>query len=346
MTHNWRMHQAEAFHGLPSPAEAGSQRVAVCGHEHASSRLLAHARAGRPAQAYLMVGPPAIGKRLLARLTAQALLCTAEPAVRRPCGECRACRLVRQDGHPDCHWILEPLRVDAVRDLRSLLSLAPAEAAWRLAILADLDQATTAALNALLKTLEEPPPHAVLLLTAADLDAVLPTVRSRCHIIRLRPLARALVVRCLVEGWGADAEQAELLARLSGGRLGWAVTALTDRSVLERREAWLGAMDRALDAGVDGRLQLAAELVREDGALTEGLRTWVSLWRDVLLVQHGLEAVVVNRDRLARVRELAGRFPVPQAIASLRNLEDILQRLAGNAQPQLALEVLLLELPS
>ncbi len=320
-------------------------RLRVLGHEHARRTLLAHARRGTPAQAYLLVGPPDIGKRLVARFTAQALLCATDQPTHRPCGRCRACRLVHGDGHPDCRWFSEPLRVDTVRELRSILALSPAEAHWRVAILADLDQATGASLNALLKTLEEPPPHAVLILTAADPLAVLPTVRSRCHILRLRPLPRAEVVQALVEHWAADRERAELLARLSGGRLGWAAAALTDSKVLERRAAWLKALDQALGGGVEERMRLAADLAREEAAPAEGLRYWVSVWRDVLLAQHGLEEAVVNRDLMGRLRQLASSYAVAQAVSNLRSLEDTLQRLAANAQPQLAIEVLLLGLP-
>ncbi len=143
---------------------------------------------GRTAQAYLFSGPPAIGKRTLARAVAQRLVCLAPEATRRPCGHCRACRLVAADAWPDVHMLGAPLRIEAVRELQHDLALAPNESPHRVAIVPEVELATLGAANSLLKTLEEPPRQVVLLLTTADPGAVLPTIRSRCQVLPLRPL--------------------------------------------------------------------------------------------------------------------------------------------------------------
>lgn len=325
--------------------ESEPHRVVVWGHEWARDALLLAARSGSPGQAYLLAGPPAIGKGTLARLFAQALLCPAEPALGRPCGRCRSCRLVASGGHPDLHWREPQLRIDVVRELQRELALAPGESARRVAVLPDIETASLGAANSLLKTLEEPPRHAVLVLTAGDSQAVLATVRSRCRCLSLQPMMVEAVAAALVSGWGVPEDRAQLLARLSGGRLGWAARAVADETVLTERQTWLDGLAGLLGAGVAARLRLAAELARAE-AVVEGLSVWMSWWRDLLLVLHGVEVSVVNRDRLEELRAAAGHHEAADVVASLRAIEDALRRLAANTSPQLTLEALFLELPS
>lgn len=327
------------------PSTAGVHRVPVYGHDAALAALRGAAISGRAAQAYLFTGPPGIGKRTVARWFAQLLVCDAAEVALRPCGLCRACRLSASDAWPDLHHLPVPLRIEAVRELQHDLALAPSASAHRVAILPEVELASLGAINSLLKTLEEPPRQVVLLLTSGDAGAVLPTLLSRCQVLPLRPLGVVQVAAALVEGWGQRVEQAELLARLSGGRLGWAVRSLSDESLLADRETWLAGLARARGAAVAGRLALAAELARTGDGLPAGLATWSAWWRDVLLSGQGLANLIVNRDRAEEVASAAAHYATGQVVAALRAVESALRALAANASPQLTLEVLLLELP-
>jgi DNA polymerase-3 subunit delta' len=322
-----------------------AHRVRVFGHERAVGALLTAARTGRAGQAYLVAGPPGVGKRTVARAFAQAMLCDAAPAD-RPCGACRACRMVAQDVHPDVHLGPVPLRVDDVRGLQRGLALAPVEARQRVALLAEIDRASGGAANSLLKTLEEPPTHALLLLTTSVPEAVLPTIRSRCRIVPLRPLAPDEARRAIEEGLGVPAERAALLARLSAGRPGWAMAAVDEGGALAGRDEWLGALAEVRGVRTAGRLELAERLAEGSGGLDEGLVVWRGWWRDVLLVRHGVRGPVVNNDRLAELEAAAGRYSVPAVIGALRAVETALERLAANANPRLVLEALVLALPA
>jgi DNA polymerase-3 subunit delta' len=324
-------------------APPGPYRIVVHGHARARSALLHAIRHQHLAQAYLFEGPPAVGKRTLARWLAQALACT--DAGQRPCGACDACRRLARGAWPDLHAVDAPLRIEAVRALRSALALAPAEGRYRLALLPEMERASPGAANALLKTLEEPPPHAVLVLTSADPAAVPATIRSRCRTVALRPLGLAELAGALADGWGQDPEQAALLARLSGGRIGWAVRAAEEPRLLGEREAWLAALGRLRGSAPAARLALAAELARGPEALADGLAVWSGWWRDVLLAAFGRPEAVTNHDRLAEVAADADRHGPRAALGALRAIEQARAALEARVGAQLTLDVLLAALP-
>jgi DNA polymerase-3 subunit delta' len=255
--------------------------------------------------------------------------------------------LVAGGGFADVHWLEAPLHIEAVRALQPLLALAPAEGRRRVAVLPEIDQASPGAANSLLKTLEEPPSRVVLVLTTAAVDAVLPTIRSRCRLFRLRPLPAATVATALTAHWDVAEDQALLLARLAGGRLGWAVRAVTQPELLAVRQGWLDSLAEVLAADRGRRLELAAGLAkgRDGNGVVEGLGIWSGWWRDLLLWHHGAETWLVNRDRLAELQAAAVRVSAPEALGAVGAVQAALRRLAVKANLQLTLEVLLLELP-
>ncbi|MCB0215015.1 MAG: DNA polymerase III subunit delta' [Caldilineae bacterium] len=329
-----------------SLAVPGPHRIALHGYPRLVESFGRAARSGRVGHAYLLAGPPGVGKCQAARFFAQAILCGAEPAERRPCGHCRSCRLAAEDGLADLRRVDPPLKVEAVRALQSELALAPVEGGRRVALLPEIELASPSAANSLLKTLEEPPAQAILLLTSAQLSAVLPTIRSRCQVLQMSPIPTERVAQLLIEAHGLAPDRAELLGRLSGGRLGWALAALQDPSLLEARQLWLDGLGALLAEGRVARFERAEALAREAAELPVGLAIWMGWWRDLLLLLHGVEAPLINRDRLDGLRRAAGRYGVPEAMAVLRSIEEALRRLEANTNPRLTLEVLFLELPS
>jgi len=168
----------------------------LLGHEWAVELLAGHLRRGEARHAYLLCGPAGIGRRTLALRFAQALNCPQPSPSGQACmrAECRSCRQWMVMQHPDLS-LLQPanlgdtIKVDELRGTLAPLSLTPYEAPHRVALLLDFESATDGAQNALLKTLEEAPPSVVLLLTADAPESLLPTVVSRCEVLRLRPVS-------------------------------------------------------------------------------------------------------------------------------------------------------------
>ena len=337
----------------------------LVGHEWAVRVLARSIATERVAHAYLFTGPHAIGKTTLARKLAQALQCTSDA---RPCGQCPACQKIARDRHPDVQivegvpprydfdkdppaparandWERRALRIRQIRDLEHSLSRAPFEGRWKIAILRHFEESEEAAANAFLKTLEEPPRHTRLILTARDVSLLLPTIASRCQVFALRPLAPAQIETALIEKWRAEPAHARLLARLSAGRLGWAVRANENRALLDARTQQLDELNAAINEGRAERLLRADTLAKKGDDLPELLETWLGWWRDVLLIQNGDGSRITNVDREDAAREHADRFTVEQAHSTLQAVRATARYLTQNVNARLALEVLLLNLP-
>jgi len=324
----------------------------ILGHEWAVQLLQQHIVRDEVRHAYLFSGPAGVGRRTLALRFAQALNCSNPPAPGEPCGTCRTCQQIERMQHADLSVVQAEseggvLKVEQVRELQHTLSLAPYAARYRVALLIRFQEANANAQNALLKMLEEAPPKVILLLTADSPESLLPTIPSRCEVLRLRPLTQDRLVALLQEKSGLAAEEARSLAHLSAGRIGLALRLHQQPELLEQRHAWMEDLFSLLRSGRRERFAYVEQLTRdrEKERLRMALLTWQSFWRDLLVAAAGSQAPLINLDWQEEICRLAGQIDVQTARACTAELERALERLEANVNARLLIEVLLLDWP-
>ena len=303
------------------------------GHDKAVSTLARSLESGRMAHAWLLAGPPHVGKMTLALDLARMVNCTAEEAGNRPCSECRQCQRISNSLHADVRIISQggssggvtrrtAISVEQIREAQREAVLKPYEGRYRVFIIEDAENFTQEAANALLKMLEEPPEDVIFVLLASEvrensedesagyttyspeheqdrvaalLDAVpqvggiLPTILSRCQTLELRPLPASTVQRELEQRFNLPSDEATEIARLSKGRLGWALQAASDPQVLARRSERLDEIEAVLAAGLDEKFayaeRQAASFGRGREVVYAELQLWLDWWRDVLVIR-------------------------------------------------------------
>ncbi|MDI6871704.1 MAG: DNA polymerase III subunit delta' [Bacillota bacterium] len=298
----------------------------------------------RVAHAYLLTGPPGSGKRSMAEVFAAALDCEARGPEwdGEPCGECRSCRKVAHGNHPDVQVIAPEgahLKLEQMQELRRENARRPYEARYKVFIVDRAEAMTDEAANCLLKTLEEPPGPAVFLLLTAYPARILPTIASRCSILKMASLPEALIARALMEE-GRPEEQARAAAALAGGSLGRAreVAGRWETLREEAREFYAAACrgDRV------ALLNRAAAWSKSREEAQERLELLEALYRQLLLEAGGSPPGVWRR--VLGPAEDGGGLSLAGARTVLEAVMWAQRALSANAHRRLLLEVLFLEI--
>jgi DNA polymerase-3 subunit delta' len=343
--------------------------ASVLGHDRIK-RILAKALAqGRFPPALLLTGPEGVGKRTLALATAQALVC--EVVGVEACGACSTCARIAKglralpelrkaaDEHADeperRNFMLHPdlvlieprrtatrldIRIEQVRELVRLLQGRPFEARARAFVVDDAHAMTENGQNALLKGLEEPPATSHILLVTASPQALLPTVRSRCQVLRLGPLPAATIAGHLRDGAGLEPDEARLRASLAGGSLGTAL-AFESEAYRSLREELLGLLEGLAGGGPLERMA-AAERLAQSEDLTLALTALRSLLRDLAALRTGAAPeTLLNSDAAGRLDALARGRLGSRAAALAEAVGETRRSLRGSANKLLTMDVLL-----
>jgi DNA polymerase-3 subunit delta' len=321
----------------------------LVGNEWAVEMLRQQITHGTTRHAYLFAGPSGVGRRTLALRLAQALNCTQpiEPGI--PCGQCRDCKQIEAMQHPDLNIIQADseggtLKVDQVREARRTLTLKPYQSKYRVTLFLRFQQANDSAANALLKILEEAPSYVVLVLTTDYPEQLLPTIVSRCEVLRLHSLSLDKVESFLSER-GANQDQARLIAHISGGRLGYALRLLQDPSSLEFRNEKLNEAQSFTAASRVDKFSYAEKLSKDKDAMRDVLLLWLSYWRDVLLSAGESSVPLANIDRTKEIKSLAEHVSMSEVRGVVSRLENSLSQLEASVNARLLAEVILLDWP-
>ncbi len=325
----------------------------MIGHQKVTRSIEQAFERGRLAGAYLIVGPPNVGKTTLAIDIACAVNCLESGP--EPCGVCSQCRRILNALHPDIALIevesgKRLVTVAQIDELLHSLSLRPFEGRCRVAVVPEADRMNQESANALLKTLEEPTADTVLILCATDAEAMLPTIRSRCQTVTLQPVPINLLAEALEQQADVTPERAQAAAAFSQGRPGLALRALQDPTLMEAVVADLGLLRRALGESTAGRIAVTGELAggtanaAQRDAVLRTLENWVQWWRDAMLHAGGSDGPYTHPLELPHYRATAdlGATTLRNALGAT---QTAMRRVEQNANPRLVLDVLLVGYP-
>ncbi len=327
----------------------------MVGHEHAINTLRRALAAQRVRHAYLFSGPEHIGKTLLARRFAQTLLCTggkdAHVAPQNPCNACLSCRKVMHNNHPDVHYISRPpdrqfILIEQVRALQGDAARKTLEGRRNIFIIQGMHEMNVQAANCLLKTLEEPEPDVVLLLTAPDPGLLLPTILSRVQLVPMHLLTTTQIKTALEQRWQVEPEEAALIAALAAGRMGWAVQAVEDEDMLAERQAQLETLAKLPAAGRVQRFEVAQRLSADSDKVRDILELWLLWWRDMVLAANNCLDLIVNVDMQGLIQKQAAKIGAAESQRMVRAILGTIEALEQNVNTRVALEVLMLDLPT
>jgi DNA polymerase-3 subunit delta' len=328
--------------------------------DHAVMLLRSAARGGRVSHAYLFVGPAGVGRFDTASAFAQRLNCE-RVADDDGCGQCRTCTLIAKGQYPDVRVVdvkrglllhddaeerkKKIISIEQVRALRREVVYPPLEGLWKVYVFVDADQMQIEAGNSLLKVLEEPPPRVVIILLAESTVPMLPTVVSRCQLVRFSLVPASAIEEALVARYNVPKGKARFLSALAGGQLGKAITWATSEGALQMRERTLELLQRLEHADALDRMDAAEGLAKEKDTLGDLLDIALFWYRDILVWQESQdESLLINLDCKEMISKLAAQVPTRALTARINAVEEAKDSIHRNVHPRLALETLFLRL--
>ncbi len=341
----------------------------VIGQEHITRTLKNSVAADRLGHAYLFCGPRGTGKTTSARLLAKAVNCLHEDPTERPCNQCSICQSISSGRFLDLIEIdaASNTGVDDIRDLRDKINFSPTEGRFKVYIIDEVHMLSTAAFNALLKTLEEPPPHVKFILATTEEHKVPVTIKSRCQqfnfrLLNLEEIGQRLNWLADKEGFTIEPEALQMIARQGAGSLRDAeslldqlVVAKDDVITAERTQMVLGTASnesvvRLADAWLNrdgaGGLALIHEALASGTDARQFCRQMVAYLRELLLLQAAGDSIPLEAtpEQKAEMLVQAQRAPRQGLIEAIKRFNEAALVAAGSWQPQLPLELAFVEL--
>lgn len=268
---------------------------------------------GQLSHGYLFEGPEGLGKRKMAKELAAAIFCSQEDA---PCGSCNACRQVEAETHAEFRWIRsseegkEPtVSVDMVRNLVKDIYLKPYETDYKVYVIPDADTMTPQAQNALLKTLEEPPAHSIIILVTSEPERLLPTILSRCQRLVFRPVKREVLETYLQEEKKMTPDKAKTLAAFANGIPERAVEMLENEAYQQEYKEFLQLTDSIIEKNYGLAIEKGEFMQQKKYQAMWALAFWQEWLRDLRIILMGGSAdLLVHQNQEARLRKQAACY--------------------------------------
>ncbi len=299
---------------------------------------------------YIFTGPANLGKNTAANFFARCLVCENQGQSAMPCGKCPACLEAAKGIHSDIYLIEKPddkknIAVEQVRDFIRSLSMSSFLNSYKIGIIKGAENLSQGAVNALLKTLEEPKAKVVVILTVTDLEALPKTIISRSQILRFRAVASDMIYDELIKKYKASRSQAKNFSRLAAGRPALALKFFQDKEYYENYQNIVRSFVALLNSDINERLKAIENILSKEGkgqaavkAAAAVIDCWQNLARDLMLLKYDLAELIQHQPFEKELAEVKSKLNLKALINLLNVLKQARQYLAANVNPRLALE--------
>ncbi|GAB6099722.1 DNA polymerase III subunit delta' C-terminal domain-containing protein [Halanaerocella petrolearia] len=318
----------------------------VLGQELAVSILQNSLRQDRLSHAYLFTGVEGVGKDIAAFEFAKAVNCRSK--VDDACDNCISCRKVTSGNHPDIKK-LQPdgssIKIDQMRAFQQEILYKPYESKKKIYVIHQAEKMTSEAANSLLKTLEEPPKHGIIILLTNNIDQLLPTVISRCQLVRFNRISSQLIREKLGFDYELTEEREQLITSLAAGRLKKAINLVEDEEQLEQRNEIMELIVSFSDLDQLQIFSIVKELLSYKESIDQVLNFILSWYRDLLLFKLKKKDKVINIDYLQQLKSVTAEIDLEDIESIIQLVEETKNKIRqANVNLQLSLEVMLLNL--
>lgn len=318
----------------------------IIGQEQIKEHLRNAISAGKVSHAYIVSGEKSSGKEFIAKVFAMALQC--EKKETEPCQQCHSCKQALSDNHPDIirvtHEKPNTISVDDIRaQVNNDVAIKPYSGLYKIYIINEAEKMTTQAQNAILKTLEEPPEYAVILLLTTNVNSLLPTILSRCVVLNMKPVADELVKKYLMEQLRVPDYKAEVCVAFARGNIGKA-KALASSEDFENVKAEALSLLKYIQDMELGEIIAAVKRIAEYKLEVSDYLDIFSIWyRDVLLFKATNDANhLVFREEIQSLRKTAQRSSYEGIEKIIEALDTAKRRLDANVNFELTMELLMM----
>ena len=318
----------------------------VVGHKDILKYISSAVENNRVSHAYILNGERGSGKKMLANLFAMTLLC--ETGDNEPCGKCHSCKQAESGNHPDIirvtHEKPNSISVDDIRtQVNNTVDIKPYQGPYKVYIIPQADMMTPQAQNAILKTIEEPPSYAVFLLLTENAETLLPTINSRCVMLKLRNIKDTLIKKYLMENLEIPDYKADMCTAFAQGNMGRAIMLANSDLFNEIREEAVQLLKHISEMELNEIVAAVKNISVYKLEITDYLDIIMIWYRDVLLYKATKEIdKVVFKDQLQSIKEQARKSSYEGIELILESLEKAKARLKANVNFDLVMELLFL----
>ena len=318
----------------------------IIGHEDIVKHFKSSIELGKVSHAYILNGEKGSGKKTLAAVVAKSLQCEAgEPD---PCGTCKSCLQAESGNQPDIIWVNHEkpnvISVDEIRtQILNDISLKPYSSRYKIYIVPDAQLMNQQAQNAILKTLEEPPEYAIIMLLTNNIDKFLPTIISRCIVLNFRPVEPLHMMDYLMAQIGVDKEKARFCTDFAQGNLGKAVRLAISPDYNEIKEDSLRLLRRIQDMDMEDIIQAVRNMGKYKLDITDYIDIMTMWFRDILMVKIANSPnKLIFKDEFSIMKKQASHVSYEGLEEILQALDKLKIRLEANVNFDIAMELMLL----